>query len=113
MIVFAGSMLGAAETTEVEILADSATYGAYPKDYQDIILKWLETKLVDPKSAHIEWLSTPKPTELPGPHGTRLRGYFVEFKVSARNAFGLSTGKQRHGALIRDGKVIKGTGYGF
>lgn len=113
LVAFVCPTLSAAETTEVEILADSATYGEYPKNYQEIILKWLETKLVDPKSAQIEWLGTPKPTELPGPNGTRLRGYFVEFKVSARNAFGLSTGKQRHGALIRDGKVIKGTGYGF
>lgn len=113
VVAFSGPMLSAAETTEVEIQADQTTYGEYPKNYQEIVLKWLETKLVDPKSAQIEWVSAPKPSELPGPNGTRLRGYLVEFKVSARNAFGLSTGKQRHGALIRDGKVIKGTGYGF
>jgi hypothetical protein len=33
--------------------------------------------------------------------------------VNARNRFGAFTGKQEHGALIRDGKVIKGLGFGY
>ena len=102
-----------AETTEIEIGADPKIYGPYPTAYKEIILIWLETKLVDPQSAAIEWTTTPKPTELPGPNGTRLSGYLVEFKVAARNRFGAYTGKQKHGALIKDGKVIKGTGFGF
>lgn len=102
-----------AETTEIELAADPKIYGEYPKNYQEIVMKWLETKLVDPKSALIEWTSPPKPADLPGPNNTRLHGYLVEFKVSARNRFGAFTGKQRHGALIRDGNVIKGTGFGY
>jgi len=35
------------------------------------------------------------------------------FKVNARNRFGAFTGKQEHGALIRDGQVIKGLGFGY
>lgn len=102
------------ETTEIEIVAaDPTVYGEYPKNYQEIILKWLDTKLVDPKSARIEWTSAPKSADLPGPDGKRLYGYLVEFKVSSRNRFGAYTGKQKHGALIRDGNVIKGTGFGF
>jgi hypothetical protein len=102
-----------AETTEIEIVADPAVYGEYPKAYQEIITRWLETKLADPKSAQIEWTRAPKPADLPGPNGKRLYGYLVEFKVSSRNRFGAYTGKQKHGALIRDGNVIKGTGFGF
>ena len=102
-----------AEATEIEIIADPATYGEYPKDYKEIVMKWLETKLADPQSAQIEWTSAPKPADLPGPNGTHLIGYLVEFKVSSRNRFGAYTGKQKHGALIRDGVVIKGTGFGF
>jgi hypothetical protein len=102
-----------AQTTEVEMIGDPAVYGDYPKNYQEIITKWLETKLVDPASARIEWTSAPKPADLPGPQGKRLYGYLVEFKVSSRNRFGAFTGKQKHGALIRDGNVIKGTGFGF
>ena len=113
LFVLASPALLQAETTEVEIVADPAVYGEYPKAYQAIILKWLETKLADPESAQIEWTSPPKPADLPGPNGKRLFGYLVEFKVSSRNRFGAYTGKQKHGALIRDGNVIKGTGFGF
>lgn len=102
-----------AETTEIELTADPVVYGEYPKAYQEIITKWLETKLADPQSARIEWTSAPKPTDLAGPDGKRLYGYLVEFKVSSRNRFGAYTGKQKHGAFIRDGSVIKGTGFGF
>jgi len=113
LVAFTCPTLIGAETTEIEIAADPAVYGEYPKNYQEIIMKWLETKLADPKSAQIEWISPPKPADLPGPKGQRFHGYLVEFKVSARNRFGAYTGKQKHGALIRDGKVIKGTGFGY
>lgn len=113
LFALAGPALLRAETTEIEIAADPTVYGEYPKDYKEIIMKWLETKLADPKSARIEWTSPPKPADLPGQNGKRLYGYLVEFKVSSRNRFGAYTGKQKHGALIRDGNVIKGTGFGF
>jgi len=113
LFAFACPTLIQAETTEIEIVADPAVYGEYPKAYQEIITRWLETKLADPKSAQIEWTRAPKPADLPGPNGKRLYGYLVEFKVSSRNRFGAYTGKQKHGALIRDGNVIKGTGFGF
>lgn len=113
LFAFASPTLLRAQATEIEIVADPTVYGEYPKNYQDIVLKWLETKLADPKSANIEWTSAPKPADLPGPNGKRLFGYLVEFKVSSRNRFGAYTGKQKHGALIRDGNVIKGTGFGF
>jgi hypothetical protein len=113
LFAFAFPALAWAEATEIEIVADPAVYGEYPKAYQETIMKWLETKLADPKSAQIEWTSAPKPADLPGPDGKRLYGYLVEFKVSSRNRFGAFTGKQKHGALIRNGIVIKGTGFGF
>jgi hypothetical protein len=103
----------ASQPTEIEIGADAKIYGEYPKNYKEIVLTWLGTKLADPDSAQIEWTSEPRPAELPGPNGTRLHGYLVEFKIAARNAFGAYTGKQKHGALIKDGTVIKGTGFGF
>jgi hypothetical protein len=102
-----------AEGTEIEIVADPRVYGDYPKNYQEIITNWLETTLVDPKSAQVEWVNPPKAADLPGPKGKRLYGYLVEFKVNSRNRFGTYTGMQKHGALIRDGVVIKGTGFGF
>lgn len=91
---------------------DVSRYGQYPVAYKEIVTKWLETKLVDPASARIEWEGDPKPADL-GTKGQHLYGYLVKFKINSRNRFGAYTGKQEHGALIRNGEVIKGIGFGY
>ncbi len=91
---------------------DSSLCGPYPTNYKEIVNKWLETQLIDASSARIEWTGDPKPADL-GTNGEHLYGYLVNFTVNARNRFGAYTGKQTHGALIRDGKVIKGLGFGY
>jgi hypothetical protein len=103
-----------AETKEIEVGPDPALHGAYPTNYQEIITNWLATALVDAPSAQIEWTTPPKPGTLPEKkNGKALFGYLVEFKVNSRNRFGTYTGMQKHTALIRDGQVIKVTGFGF
>jgi hypothetical protein len=91
---------------------DVARYGPYPADYKEIVTKWLQTQLVDASSARIEWEGEPKPADL-GKKGEHLYGWLVNLKVNARNRFGAYTGTQKHGALIRDGQVIKGVGFGY
>ena len=102
-----------AQTTEIEMIADPAVYGEYPKNYQEIITTWLATTLVDPASAKIEWVAPPKPAELTDKKAGKLVGYLVEFKVNSRTRFGAYTGMQKKSALIRNGQVIKATGFGF
>jgi hypothetical protein len=92
--------------------ADTERYGAYPTNYKEIVLKWLDTQLIDPESARIEWGGDPKPANL-GTKDKPIYGYLVNFKVNARNRFGAYTGMQKHGALIRNGQVIKGLGIGY
>jgi hypothetical protein len=92
--------------------ADPALYGPYPTNYKEIVMKWLNDQLIDVGSARIEWGGDPKPVDL-GKNGQHLYGYLVQFKVNARNRFGAYTGMQQHGALIRDGEVIKGLGLGY
>jgi hypothetical protein len=92
--------------------ANTELYGPYPTNYKEIVTKWLETQLIDAESAHIEWNGEPKPVNL-GTKDNPLYGYLVNFKVNARNRFGAYTGMQSHGVLIRDGKVIKGLGFGY
>ena len=92
--------------------ADTALYGPYPTNYKEIVMKWLNERLVDAATARIDWTSEPKPADL-GKNGQHLYGYVVTFDVNARNRFGAYTGKQKHGALIKDGKVIKGLGLGY
>jgi hypothetical protein len=86
--------------------------GQYPANYKEIVMKWLDTQLLDPASARLEWVGEPKPADL-GKNGQHLYGYLVYFKVNARNRFGTYTGFQKHGALIRDGEVVKGLGFGY
>jgi hypothetical protein len=93
--------------------ASSPAYGTYPANYKEIVLKWLDTQLLDASSARIEWNGDPKPADLKDQNGGQLHGYLVNFKVNARNRFGAYTGMQSHGALIHDGEVIKGVGFGY
>jgi hypothetical protein len=108
------SLMGAipAANLSAQTPGDVERYGPYPTNYKEIVMKWLETQLIDPASARIEWIEEPKPADL-GTKGEHLYGYLVHFKVNARNRFGGYTGKQTHGALIRNGEVIKGIGFGF
>jgi hypothetical protein len=102
------------QTPEIEITADPRVYGEYPKNFQEIITNWLATVLVDPASANIQWVSTPTAATVPDKKTKkRLSGYLVEFKVNSRNRFGAYTGMQKKSVLIRDGQVIKATGFGL
>ncbi len=92
--------------------ADAQVYGSYPTNYKDIIMKWLDTQLIDAASARIEWSGDPKPANL-GTKDKPIYGYLVNFKVNARNRFGAYTGMQSHGALIHNGEVVKGLGFGY
>jgi hypothetical protein len=91
---------------------DPALCGPYPTNYKEIVMKWLQTHLEDAGSARIEWNGDPKPADL-GKKGEHLYGWLVNFKINARNRFGTYTGYQKHGALIRNGEVIKGIGFGY
>jgi hypothetical protein len=96
-----------AETTA----ADSAVYGAYPENYQELITVWLDAALVDPKTVAVKWLGPPKPGQMTVAKDRQVAGYLVDFTVNARNVFGAFTGPQKHTALIRDGKVVTATGF--
>jgi hypothetical protein len=108
LLIGGSAALGLAQTPS----PDPAVYGSYPANYKEIVTQWLQTQLIDPSSARIEWKAEPKPADL-GRKGEHLYGYLVTFTVNARNRFGAYTGKQEHGALIRNGEVIKGTGFGY
>ncbi len=86
--------------------------GPYPKLYKDIVWGWLENVLVDADSAKIEWEGEPKCVDM-GKNGEHLYGWLVSFTINSRNRFGSYTGKQKHGALIRGGAVVKGIGFGY
>ncbi len=104
---------GCAADPSPQPTADPAVYGQYPTEYLTIVKDWLSDQLIDPSSAVIEFTSQPKPADLPSGDGKRVYGYLVEFRVNSRNRFGGYTGFQKHGALIRNGQVVRGTGFGY
>ena len=91
---------------------DSSPCGPYPKLYKEITWNWMQKNLVDPDSAKIEWQGEPKCSDL-GNTGQHEYGWVLNFTVNSRNRFGVYTGKQQHGVLIRDGQVVKGIGFGY
>ncbi|MDQ6624560.1 MAG: hypothetical protein M3Y69_00245 [Verrucomicrobiota bacterium] len=108
--VVAGGLFAAHAQNDIEVVSagDPKVYGEYPIAYQEIITRWLETKLADPASAVIEWPAAPKPGEYKTMKGQRYVGYVVDFKVNARNQFGAYTGKQKYRVVIRNGEVAWG-----
>lgn len=114
LLAFAAPDMARAQTTDVEMIGDPAVYGEYPKNYQQIITSWLAETLADPASANIEWMGLPKPADvIDKKKKKRFVGYQVEFKVNSRNRFGAYTGMQKKSVVIRDGKIVKATGFGF
>src|ERR1043166_8399546 len=95
-----------------EKAVDPSNCGPYPKLYKEITWNWMQKNLVDPNSAKIEWQGEPKCTDL-GKNAEHEYGWLVHFKVNSRNRFGVYTGKQQHGVLIRNGEVVKGIGFGY
>src|SRR3954453_5773886 len=103
-----------AQVGSLDLGADPKLHGAFPTNYQEIITNWLQTALIDPPSAQIEWLGPPKAGSMPEKKkGGPLFGYIVEFKLNSRNRFGASTGMQRKTVLIHDGQVVKTKGFAF
>ena len=87
---------------------DEKKYGVYPIAYREIITRWLETELLDASTAKIEWLGGPKLIDLKGHDGQMFYGFVVDFKVNARNKFGMYTGFQTRRVYIRNGEVAGG-----
>lgn len=78
-------------------------YGPYPENYKEIITAWMRTNSLD--VSHLDWQGAPKPAEMPGLGGQRLRGYLVIF-----NTLEQSKAKTRS-VLIRNGSVISNMGF--
>ncbi|MEY2538220.1 MAG: hypothetical protein QOG67_1960 [Verrucomicrobiota bacterium] len=95
-----------------ESAPDPSLCGPYPKLYKEIVWNWLQKSLVDANSAKIEWKGEPRCTDV-GVNGEHSYAWRIDFTVNSRNRFGAYTGKQKHGALIRNGEVIKGIGLGY
>src|SRR5258708_13355683 len=78
---------------------DASLCGPYPTNYKEIVMKWLETQLIDADSAKIEWNGEPKPSNQ-GTEVKPLKGNLFNFKLKAKNRFGSYTFMQHPSAFI-------------
>jgi hypothetical protein len=83
--------------------APASQFGAYPKNYREIVAAWMKANRLD--ASHIEWQGDPKPSELAAGKGRRLSGYLVIFNTLDR------AGSKTRSVLIRDGAVVSNSGF--
>lgn len=88
--------------TQQEI--ESADYGPYPVEYEQIIKNYMQGILKDPSSATYQFLGSPR-SGWNGMGGKKF-GYMVCVNINAKNSFGGYTGNRMSYFMIHYGRVI-------
>ncbi len=90
---------------------EAADHGLYPKNYEEIVHKYIHENFSDPYS--IRDLSIQKPTKgwVTGAwiFGEKpiTYGWEVIFAINGKNTFGAYVGLQKIDLVVRDGKIVK------
>lgn len=101
LIIALGSAGKPAPTTEE---LQSANYGPYPSNYEEIIKNYYSQILFDPYSAHFRFLQPKKVGWSDG--GRHYFGYAVCGGINAKNRFGGYVGEQAFFVIINSDQVI-------
>lgn len=85
----------------------SADYGSYPNNHEDLVKKFMSQLLYDPYSVvYSDWLAPKK-----GWYGSRGGdyefGYYLCFKMNAKNKLGGFVGVSPFYVFVRNGSVIR------
>ncbi|HGM4966202.1 TPA: hypothetical protein ACKP0L_004543 [Pseudomonas putida] len=84
----------------------SADYGQYPNNYEQLVKQWTESSLKDPNSAIINKISKPR-KEYIFQNRAPVFGYSICALVNAKNSYGGYTGNQVYWIFINNGKVLR------
>lgn len=84
---------------------ESADYGPYPSDYENIIKQHMSNRLKDPYSAQYQFLGSPRSGW--NSFGGMKFGYGVCAYINAKNSYGGYTGNKIHFFMINNGYVVK------
>jgi len=87
----------------------NADYGIYPKDYENIIKSYYETRLKDPDSAKYSDFREPKRSYkiLNLKERRAQHGYAACVYINAKNSYGGYTGNKLAWLFIRDNVVVE------
>ena len=107
VMIFVISSLAACVARPTQQQIESADYGTYPQDYEDIIKTYMGNVLFDPYSAiYSNWSGPSK-----GYSGDRFTqvayGYRVCVDINAKNRMGGYVGVQKHYFLIHNRQIIQ------
>jgi hypothetical protein len=99
-------LVSACSTLPTPSQEETADYGSYPDNYQNVAKAYLMKELRDPSTIEIGEITRPKKQWI-GDKFTGVKyGYLVCAKVNSKNLLGKMTGYRSDAVLIRDGVVI-------
>jgi hypothetical protein len=85
----------------------NADYGAYPKNYKNIVKNYMQGVLKDPESARYKVLSSPQKFYMvAGTIEELVYCYTTAFSINAKNSYGGYTGEKIYFFQIRNGEII-------
>ena len=88
---------------------ESADYGAYPQNYEEVVQVWIRSNYFDPHSIQDVSMTAPEKWFIQQPPllgSKRMFGYRVRLTANGKNRFGAYTGLKTTNLLIRNGEVI-------
>lgn len=99
-------LMSACSTLPTPSQEETADYGSYPDNYQNVTKAYLMKSLRDPATIEIGEITMPKKQWI-GDKFTGVKyGYLVCAQVNSKNILGKMTGYRSDAVLIRDGVVI-------
>ena len=85
---------------------DSADFGKYTNNYEELVKTWGSSNLKDPESARYGRISKPR-KEFMVENLKPFYGFSLCAEINAKNSYGGYVGAQTYWFMIRDGKVAR------
>jgi len=85
---------------------DSADFGPYPTNHDELVKAWAAANLKDPESARFGRISKPR-KEWKVENLKPAYGFSVCADINSKNSYGGYAGAQTYWFFIRDGKVVR------
>lgn len=81
------------------------SYGEYPNNYQKILKKFLQEKIINHRDAMVDFINVPSQISI-NQLGNEFTGYRICLSVNAKNRKSVYTGYKTHLFVINNGKVV-------
>ena len=87
---------------------ENADYGEFPNDYKKLVQDYMQTRLIDPYSAHYRYTLEPQKYVLEAATKEEtIFCYYVYVYINAKNKMGGYTGEKSYFFFIKNNRIIK------